>query len=329
MTNSRRAQVMKRRKKRRRKIFFFFTIPLLALVLGTTTYGALLMKKAASVVDQSYEQIDRDSNIKVNPKKDNIAILFLGVDDSDVRGFQDGSRTDAMMLATFNAKEKSVKMLSIPRDSYVFIPSKGVNSKINHAHAWGGVKSSIETVEQLLGIDIHYYVKMNFNAFIEVVDALNGIKVEVPYEVTEFNSKDEHDQIHLKPGLQHLNGEEALALARTRKLDNDIERGKRQQEIVKAIIKKSLSVSSITKYTDVMEAVGDNMALNISFNELTAFFNYATAGTNLEIDSLNIEGEDMYINGAYYYKLNEQSLEETKLILQNHLSNQNNSNTAE
>lgn len=329
MTNSRRAQVMKRRKKRRRKIFFFFTIPLLALVLGTTTYGALLMKKAASVVDQSYEQIDRDSNIKVNPKKDNIAILFLGVDDSDVRGFQDGSRTDAMMLATFNAKEKSVKMLSIPRDSYVFIPSKGVNSKINHAHAWGGVKSSIETVEQLLGIDIHYYVKMNFNAFIEVVDALNGIKVEVPYEVTEFNSKDEHDQIHLKPGLQHLNGEEALALARTRKLDNDIERGKRQQEIVKAIIKKSLSVSSITKYTDVMEAVGDNMALNISFNELTAFFNYATAGTNLEIDSLNIEGEDMYINGAYYYKLNKQSLEETKLILQNHLSNQNNSNTAE
>lgn len=321
MTKSRRASVIKRRKKRRRRIFFFFTIPLLAVVLGTTTYGAILLKKAASVVDQSYEQIDRETNLNVNPKKDNIAILFLGVDDSDVRGFQEGSRTDAMLLATFNAKEKSVKMLSIPRDSYVYIPSKGINSKINHAHAWGGVKSSLETVEQLLDIDIHYYVKVNFNAFIEVVDALNGIEVEVPYAVSEFNSQDEHDQIQLQPGLQNLNGEEALALARTRKLDNDIERGKRQQEILKAILNKSLSVSSISKYTDVMDAVGDNMALNISFSELTAFINYAAAGTNLQIDTINIAGEDMYLDGTYYYKLNEQSLEETKLILKNHLSN--------
>lgn len=321
MAKTRRALVLKRRRKRRRKVFFWLVLPLLVLVVGGTFYGALLLKKAASIVDQAYEPLDRDVSIHVNPWEDNFSILLLGVDDSDTREFQSSSRTDAMILATFNTKEKSINMLSIPRDSYVYIPGKDTYSKINHAHAYGGVPYAVHTVENLLDLKIHYYVKMNFHAFIEVVDALNGVEVDVPFAISEMDSTDTHDSIQLQPGLQTLNGEEALALARTRKYDNDIERGKRQQQILKAIIKKSTSLSSITKYGDVMDAVGNNMALNLSFREITAFFNYLTAGSSLNINTLNIEGSDLYKNGVYYYQLNEQSLEETKSTLQNHLAN--------
>src|SRR5699024_7653135 len=119
---------------------------------------------------------------------------------------------------------------SIPRDSYVYIPEVGYEDKINHAHAFGGHRATIDAVENLLDIPVDYWVKLNFNAFVDVIDAIDGIDVEVPYEFTESNSDDKRDSIHLFPGKQLVDGEEALALARTRKLDNDIERGKRQLE---------------------------------------------------------------------------------------------------
>ena len=108
----------------------------------------------------------------------------------------------------------------------------------------GGTLTTIETVEELFDIPINYYVRMNFNAFIDVVDALGGIEAEVPYALHELDEFDKFT-INLQPGLQHLNGSQALALARTRKQDNDIERGKRQQEILSAIIKKSLLLSPL------------------------------------------------------------------------------------
>src|SRR5690606_21377009 len=108
----------------------------------------------------------------------------------------------------------------------VYIPEVGYNDKINHAHAFGGPKATIETVEQLLDVPVDYYVKLNFHAFTEVVDVIGGITAEVPYELWESDSNDKKNAIHLLPGEQLLNGEQALALARTRKYDSDIERGK-------------------------------------------------------------------------------------------------------
>src|SRR5699024_5353757 len=127
-------------------------------------------------------------------------------------------------------------------DSYVYIPEVGYNTKINHAHAYGGPRATSKAVEELLAIPIDYYVRINFEAFMDVVDALDGITVDVPYEFREQDSQDRANKIHLNPGVQKLDGEEALALARTRKLDNDIERGKRQQEIVKALIDRAVSL---------------------------------------------------------------------------------------
>ncbi|MBT2693696.1 LCP family protein [Bacillus sp. ISL-55] len=327
--NDRRSFKVERVRKKRRRIFYWIVLPTIVLLLSTASYGAFLYNKAQSVISDSYKPLDRDSKRekRVDPNIDNISILFVGVDDSETRKFSEGSRTDALMLATFNEKEKSVKLVSIPRDSYVHIPEKDVYTKINHAHSYGGVKLTIETVEEFLNIPVDYYVKLNFNAFIDVVDALNGIKVDVPYAFSEQDSEDNADAISLKAGYQKLDGEEALALARTRKLDNDIERGKRQQEIFKAIFKKAASASSITSYSNVIEAVGDNMTTNLTFSEMKSFTDYALALDNLNIETLNIAGKDAMIKGVYYYEPDEDSVEEIRSVLRNHLAIESYNNT--
>lgn len=312
--------------KKRKKILLWILTPILLLGLGLTAYGAYLYNKTETVMEKSYNPLNREKKREVSAESlvDNVSVLIIGVDDSSKRGFNDSSRSDALLLATFNKEKKSIKLLSIPRDSYVYIPEVGKKDKINHAHAFGGPVATIETVEKLLDIPVDYYVKLNFNAFIDIIDALDGIEVEVPYTFSEQNSKDQANAITLQKGLQHLNGEQALALARTRKLDSDVERGKRQQEIVKAMINKAISAGSISKYGDVIDAIGKNMETDMTFDHFKAFFSYATAGTSLSVEFLNIEGEDLWLKNkkgstVYYYGLDENSLNQTKLQLKTHL----------
>ncbi|MEH7120116.1 LCP family protein [Neobacillus vireti] len=308
---------------RKKRIFMWFLVPFLIIAVSGAAYAAFIYQKAESVISKSYKPVKAASKRteQVNINMDNISILLIGVDESNSRKKQYGGavRSDALLVATLNKKEKSVKLLSIPRDSYVYIPGKDKYDKITHAHAYGGPKMTIETVQELLDIPIDYYVKVNFYAFIDAVNALDGIDVEVPYAISEKDSEDHHDAVRLKPGMQTLNGEEALALARTRHQDSDIMRGMRQQEIIKAILKKALSIQSFSKHADLIEAVGNNMETNMSFNDMKSLIDYGLAGSGLTIDTVNLKGGDDYINGVYYYKLDEASVEETQQILKTHL----------
>ncbi|MER1984441.1 MAG: LCP family protein [Solibacillus sp.] len=306
-------------------LFIKITLLLAAsMLICVTAYGIYLTKKVEHAVEKAYEPIDErivpeKSEVKVEAATDNVSVLFLGVDDSETRGQgADHSRTDALLLATLNNKSKTVKLVSIPRDSYVYIPYVGYSDKINHAHAYGGTLATLETVEGLFDIPIDYYVRLNFNAFIDVVDALGGVEVEVPYRIV--GEKDEFDRntMNFEPGLQLLDGRHALSLARTRKQDSDIERGKRQQQILTALTQKAATVTSISKYDDVIEALGNNIKTDMNFTEMKSFLSYLTSGMP-QIDSLTLNGYDDMSTGIYYYKLNDQDLEETKQILKSHL----------
>lgn len=322
MANSRQANDTKRKRRKRRRFLLGGILLILILIVGASLYAAALFNKTEQIMQSSYEPIVRETpkrEKKVDPHIDNISVLFVGMDDSEKRKFSGGSRTDALMLATFNDKEKSVKLVSLPRDSYVYIPSKGYKDKINHAYGRGGIVSTIDTVETLLDVPVDYYINLNFNAFVDIVDSLGGIEVEVPYEFREQDSHDKKNAIHLLPGPQVLNGEQALALARTRKKDNDIERGKRQQLILKAIIDKAVSIKSIMKYGEIIDSIGANMKTDLSFGEMTSFIDYLTAGSKLNVETLNLSGKDAYIKGIYYYKLEDSSVESIKTTLQQHL----------
>ena len=121
------------------------------------TYFVYLSKQAEFAADQAFEEIERETKReeKVETLEDNISVLFVGVDDSEKRAQGDSNtRSDALVLVTLNNKQKSVKLLSIPRDSYVHIPYIDRKDKITHAHAYGGTLASIETIEELLDIPI-------------------------------------------------------------------------------------------------------------------------------------------------------------------------------
>ncbi|MGG0657722.1 LCP family protein [Rummeliibacillus pycnus] len=325
MTNSR-IQAKKERKapkKKKRLILKSFLILITLMLVSAGSYAFYLYKQGEKAANKAFDKDNtrvkselRDA--KVEPLKDNISILFVGIDDSEKREQgSDHSRSDSLMLATLNNKDKSVKLLSIPRDSYVYIPYVGRNDKITHAHAYGGTQATIDTVENLLDVPVDYYYRLNFDSFIQIVDALGGIEVNVPYEMHELDENDKRT-VNLKPGMQTLNGREALALARTRHQDNDIKRGERQQMILEAIIKKASSVSSLTKYDDILAAVGNNMKTNMTFGEMKSLAAYLKNGMP-KVDSLSLKGYDDMSTGVYYYKLDTNNLAEIKQTLQNHL----------
>lgn len=317
-----------KKKRRNKKTLIYILVPLILIFTIIFVYAFSILNKAESAIEDAFEDDGRERSdyrdYDVDPGKDHVSVLFIGVDSSERRDNEDFALSDALVLATLNKDDSSVKLLSIPRDSRVEIPA-AINpeyigsspDKITHAHAYGGTVATIGAVENLLEIPVDYFVRMNFHAFVDVVDALDGITFNVPFEFTESNSDDKKDAIHLYPGVQKINGEEALALARTRYLDNDLERGKRQQELMDAILKRVVSFNSITRLEGIIEAVASNIGTNLRFNEIMGFASYAISG-NLNLEMLNLEGTDLWTD-LYYFQLDEAHLAETKQILQKQL----------
>lgn len=319
-----RSEIRKQKKTKKRKILYSIAIIISSLLILTATYGVYLAKKAQVAASNSYEVIEqRESGSElreedVKPLEDNVSILIVGVDNSAKRNFDESnSRSDALMVATLNNDDKSIKLVSIPRDTYTYIPEVGYQDKITHAHAYGGTFATIETVENLLDIPIDYYVRLNFDAFIDVVDAFDGVVVDVPYDRLELDENDERT-IQLIKGRQLLDGREALALARTRKADNDIERGKRQQMILESLIRRAASVQSFGKYGEVIEALGDNIRTDLTFDDMISFLKYLNSGLP-EIETISLAGYDDMTTGTYYWQLDEEELESTITSLKQHL----------
>ncbi|MED4081957.1 LCP family protein [Halalkalibacterium halodurans] len=317
MPPSRKVQRKKRKAVRFLKIFM--TMTLLAF-LAFTCLGVYVYFKVSSVASESTVDLERgDKSEKrieaVDPSKDNFSVLLLG---DDSRPGEARARTDAMLVATFNKEDQSIILTSIPRDSRVEIVGRGHLDKINHAHAYGGIDMTIDTVEHLLDIPIDYYGIVRFQGLIDIVDALGGIEVEVPFDFEEKDTN--NDWIQFQEGLHTLDGEEALAFARMRKHPQgggDLGRGQRQQQVIEGIIKKAASFSSITRFDDVLDALGENIQMNFTFNNLVALHSYASSIS--EIETLQLQGTDLMLNGIYYYELDQGSLFEIQTRLKKHL----------
>ncbi|MED1558855.1 LCP family protein [Bacillus paramycoides] len=329
--------------KSKKKTKIIISVILLFLIVGGS-YTWFLVNKASSAVRNAAHDLARGdkSDLRdkaVKPITNNVSVLIMGVDESDVRGKEYGEaiRTDALLLATFNKDSKTVKLLSIPRDTYTYIPVEKKKDKITHAHAFGSTKNgkdggpqaSIDAVENLMNVPVDYFVKFNFKSFIKIVDDLGGIEVDVPVEFTEQDSNDNAEAIHLKKGVQKLNGEEALALARTRHIDSDAMRGQRQQLVIEAILKKLTSVGSVTKVGNIIDDINGQFVTNLTFDDMLSFYKY---GSDSTIEKLQIQGEDCYMakgddtcsqspggGRTYYYNPDKKELANTTNELRSHL----------
>lgn len=297
----------------------------LMLVIVPTIFAFILFNSSKHAFDDSFSHSDerqsklRDS--KVNAAKEPVSILFLGIDDSSSRRENgqstEHSRTDAMILSTLNPDKHQIRLLSIPRDTLSYIPKVGYFDKITHAHAYGGPESSMDTVETELNVPVDYYVRINMDAFVDTVDELGGIEYNVPYDLNEPNTKDK-GRIKLKKGKQKLNGDEALAITRTRKQDSDLKRGERQMEVLKILFRKAQETNSLHKLDDIIEIVGKNSKHNLNYSEIRALATNYLAN-DVTIKSQQLKGENELLNGIYYINPDVDDLIKTSNLLREDL----------
>ncbi len=247
------------------------------------------------VQEYSKEMKTEESELLVSTKSltEPFTVLVMGVDSEATNGLDANAafNGDTLILVTFNPKTLTATMFSIPRDLYVpIISSSGRNlglSKINSSAAYG-TASTVNTVENLTNIEIDYFVKVNFQGVIDLVNALGGIDVEVeapdypPYirtygegRLCESGADRTYtNMVCMNTGWQHLNGEQALAYARNRHgfYESDIARNRHQQQIIEAIAKKVVQTSSFSDFENLLDTISKNIATNMSTSQILSFY---------------------------------------------------------
>ncbi|WP_214836893.1 LCP family protein [Exiguobacterium sp. s122] len=290
----------------------------IVLALGGAVFGYFVFK-ANETAENTNDALDRGDKSErrddsIDLTKDHFSVLLAGVDGG--ASLEEG-RTDSLMVATFNKESRQVTLVSIPRDSYVDIVTTDgeFKDKINHAYSYGGIDTTIATVENLFDIPIDYYATINFDGIEDLVDAVGGVEVDVLIPISGRAT----GNVELEPGVQTLNGKEALAYARMRKDDpeGDVGRAKRQQQVLEAIINEATTINSFTKLNRIMNAVGNNIRTNMSLSEASQLQPYTKSLRSFNQETL--KGGDLTIGGVYYYELDEADLVEKQALLQTEL----------
>lgn len=217
-------------------------------------------------------------------------IYITGIDQWESEKGKDLERSDVNMIVTVNPNTRKILLTSIPRDSYVPLHRTGTMDKLTHTGIYG-VDETLNTVQDWLSVDLNYYVKMNFSAVVDVINAMGGVDV---YSDKSFKPV-KRPWWMVKKGWNHMNGKQALAFARERKAYNseDSKRVENQQKVVEAALKKMMSSSTLlTKYGDILAAAGDNMETNLSSREMQAVVKMQLADLGAwDIEMQKIEGK--------------------------------------
>ncbi len=208
-------------------------------------------------------KVDIQDTIKHINVTDNAFTIFISGMDK-FGSISSVSNSDVNMLITINPKSHQVLLTHIPRDYYVQLHgTKGSKDKLTHAGTYG-IDMSIKTIEDLLDIDINYYVKVNFSSLINIIDALKGVDV---YSAYSFDSEVGY---YFNKGYNHVNGAQALAFARSRHLvpGGDRGRGKNQQAVIEAIIRRACSPAIITNYSNILKSLEGSFETNMPSNQI-------------------------------------------------------------
>ncbi|WP_122645203.1 LCP family protein [Enterococcus mediterraneensis] len=269
-------------------------------IAGLTVYGIKVYHDANTTFNNIVEKVDRkttkrDQKVSINDREP-FSILLLGID-TGALGRTEQGRSDSMMVVTVNPKQKKSTIASLDRDIYTEIVGYGTMDKLNHAYAYGGVEMSMDSVENLLDIPIDHYVTINMQGMRDLIDAVGGIEVDNKIEFTL-------EGVHVPAGKIKLNGKTGLAYARMRKQDpeGDVGRQKRQREVITKIVKKVMSLDSVSNYQKILKAVEKNSKTDLSWDDMLDIAeNYIPAFQTIE--QVQLQGESQMMNGIYYQML--------------------------
>ena len=211
-------------------------------------------------------------------KQHTMNVLFLGCDsDWDPKkpvALKNAlTRSDAILIAHIDFDAKTINALSIPRDTAVHIPERGYN-KINAAHALGGPELTEDTIKSVFGIDVDYYMRLNFDGFMKVVDALGGVDINVQKKL-DYDDNWGNLHVHLKPGPQHMNGYHAMGYVRIRHSDDDIQRTMRQQDFMEALRSRIKSPANLLRLPNALNAITDSIKSDMTQEQMITVANFA------------------------------------------------------
>lgn len=315
---------MKKRKGISKLLIVFIVI--LLLILITVGIGVYFVCSKWSKVN--FEKIDKD-DLDVNTEiyeevsdkvtedefNDIVTVALFGTDSRNPNNM-DAGRSDTIIIASINPKTKSVKLLSIPRDTYVNVPGYG-KTKINHAYAYGKEQLSIKTINNNFGLNITEYVTIDFSGLIHIINSVGGIKLNLTNEEISYINRysteaykttgNSYKKINASNGAVVLDGEQALAHSRNRTIGNDFNRAERQRDVVEALMNKlaSMNVNDILSLSDsFLSEVRTNINPTKYIGLLTSVFadrnEYLSNVISVQIPSTEYASGQM-INGIYYF----------------------------
>ncbi|AXJ12392.1 biofilm formation/cell division transcriptional regulator BrpA [Streptococcus pluranimalium] len=292
-------------------------ILLMILLIITTTFVAAGVYLGSAYIfstdalSKTFKGFEGEKVSKAIDKTEPFSILLMGVDTGTTeRSSTWEGNSDSMILVTVNPETQKTTMTSLERDILVKLKGpasndqNGEEAKLNAAYAAGGARMAKMTVEEMLDIDIDYYMQINMQGLMDLVDAVDGITVTNNFDFPISISQTEPDyKATVAPGTHRINGEQALVYSRMRYDDpeGDYGRQKRQREVIQKVMQKVLKLgNSVASYKKILNAVAGNMQTDIKINSSTIPSLFQYADTVQHIKEYQLKGEDADINGGSY-----------------------------
>lgn len=289
-----------RKKRRNRRIFYIFVgLFLVGYTLFWKTYNDINLT-SNNIFNNLNTKNMRESEVTIEATQP-ISFAFLGVDNGAQGRTTDSGRSDAIIIGTVNPKTRTTTLVSLPRDTYALMADYELYEdvpyydKLTHAYAFGEAEMAINSIQELINIPIDYYVEVNMQGFIDIIDSLGGITVTSPLSFEERGFIFEEDKEYV------MDGEQALVFARMRMFDpeGDFGRQKREKMVIKAMLDKVLSLGTLTNYNSILETLEDNVKTNLTFKDMTTMAR--TYGKALEnFETKNLIGEELWLDDIYY-----------------------------
>ncbi len=235
------------------------------------------------ILDRFYVKVNVASFAKpTDVEREPFNVVISGLDFTGNFDAYTSGRSDVNMIATVNPKTHTILLTSIPRDYYVPLAMNGAYDKLTHSGVYG-VEETVNTIENLVGVDMNYFVRVNFSTVVSVVDAIGGIDINSEQAFTTSDG-----MYYFEEGINHVDGAQALRFARERKVfsTGDLQRNRNQQIVLEAIIDKvSNSSTLLLNYTGILNSIEGNMATNMSSSDIKALVKAQTeniSGWNVE-----------------------------------------------
>lgn len=281
------------------KVFISF------FIIFSILYGAIYVK------EYSGGALAIDSEKLLEDDSDFINFVLMGIDSKNSKE-DDKVRTDTLMVFNINKSNGHISILSIPRDTRAAIDGRKYKEKINHAHFYGGPDLVLDSITNLIDLDLKYYVIADYNFVEEFVDLIGGVNIDVPMDMHyEDPTADPPLYIDLKEGYQNLDGDQSIQFLRFRSgyKDADLGRIRAQQQYIKALTESALRPINILKTPMFISAYNEYINTNIPIETILKF---AANFNKYDLENMNIEtlpGKAKMMNGISYYVHSEKQTE--------------------